>query len=88
VKGNGYGHGAALAARACLDAGATWLGVSAVSEGLALREYTPEAAEVLAGQTYSVSPDEEVVVVEEIEVEVEAAAEGEPEAKSETEGTA
>jgi alanine racemase len=38
VKGNGYGHGAALAARACLDAGASWLGVSAVAEGLALRE--------------------------------------------------
>ena len=30
----------------------------AVLEGLALREYTPEEAEVLAGQTYSVSPEE------------------------------
>ena len=38
VKGNGYGHGAALTARACLDAGAAWLGVSTVSEGIALRE--------------------------------------------------
>jgi ribosomal protein S2 len=30
----------------------------AVLEGLALREYTPEEAEALAGQTYSVSPEE------------------------------
>lgn len=30
----------------------------AALEGLALREYTPEEAEVLAGQTYSVSPEE------------------------------
>lgn len=30
----------------------------AVLEGLALREYTPEEAEVLAGQTFSVSPEE------------------------------
>jgi small subunit ribosomal protein S2 len=30
----------------------------AVLDGLALREYTPEEAEVLAGQTYSVSPEE------------------------------
>src|SRR5579883_3550242 len=27
VKANGYGHGAAPIARACLEAGATWLGV-------------------------------------------------------------
>ena len=68
----------------------------AALEGLAMREYTPEAAEVLAGQTYSVSPDEEVPVQDEPEEEAEAAAEtGEaPAAKAnhqqqnETEGTA
>nr|MBA3551536.1 alanine racemase [Actinomycetota bacterium] len=38
VKANGYGHGAMPVARAALQAGATWLGVALVEEGLALRE--------------------------------------------------
>jgi alanine racemase len=38
VKGNAYGHGEAEVARAALDAGATWLGVALVEEGLGLRE--------------------------------------------------
>ena len=38
VKANGYGHGAELVARAALEAGATWIGVALVEEGLALRE--------------------------------------------------
>jgi alanine racemase len=37
VKANGYGHGDVRVARAALDAGATWLGVALVEEGLALR---------------------------------------------------
>ncbi|HYM50725.1 MAG TPA: alanine racemase [Candidatus Limnocylindrales bacterium] len=37
VKANGYGHGSIEAARAALRGGATWLGVSSVSEGLELR---------------------------------------------------
>ena len=37
VKANGYGHGAVPAARAALEAGARWLGVAHVEEGLALR---------------------------------------------------
>jgi alanine racemase len=37
VKADGYGHGAAAVAGAALDAGATWLGVALVEEGLALR---------------------------------------------------
>jgi alanine racemase len=37
VKANGYGHGAVPVARAALDAGATWLGVALVEEGLELR---------------------------------------------------
>lgn len=37
VKADGYGHGAATAARAALDGGATWLGVADPEEALALR---------------------------------------------------
>lgn len=37
VKANGYGHGAVPVARAALEAGATWLGVALVEEGLELR---------------------------------------------------
>ena len=38
VKANGYGHGAVPIARAALEAGAAWLGVALVEEGIALRE--------------------------------------------------
>ena len=38
VKANGYGHGDVDAARAALEAGASWLGVALVEEGLRLRE--------------------------------------------------
>ena len=38
VKANAYGHGLVLAARACAEAGADWLGVSTLEEGVALRE--------------------------------------------------
>src|SRR4029078_5813825 len=38
VKADAYGHGAEPVARAALDAGATWLGVALVEEGVALRE--------------------------------------------------
>ncbi|MCL1900627.1 MAG: alanine racemase [Promicromonosporaceae bacterium] len=37
VKANGYGAGAETVARAALSAGATWLGVTSLSEALALR---------------------------------------------------
>jgi alanine racemase len=37
VKANAYGHGDVPVARAALEAGATWLGVALVEEGLALR---------------------------------------------------
>ncbi|THG29747.1 alanine racemase [Naasia lichenicola] len=37
VKANGYGHGAALVARAALEGGAAWLGVADIGEALALR---------------------------------------------------
>src|SRR5439155_3492521 len=38
VKANGYGHGAGRVARAALDAGAMWLGVALVEEGIRLRD--------------------------------------------------
>ncbi len=38
VKADAYGHGAVPVARAALDAGATWLGVAFVEEGIELRE--------------------------------------------------
>jgi alanine racemase len=38
VKANAYGHGDVEVARAALDAGATWLAVALVEEGLHLRE--------------------------------------------------
>jgi alanine racemase len=37
VKADGYGHGAVPAARAAVDAGAAWLGVALVEEGVELR---------------------------------------------------
>ena len=37
VKADGYGHGAATAARAALEGGATWIGVADPEEALALR---------------------------------------------------
>ena len=37
VKADGYGHGSVAVARAAVDAGATWLGVALVQEGLVLR---------------------------------------------------
>jgi alanine racemase len=37
VKADGYGHGALPVARAALEAGATWLGVATVEEGVDLR---------------------------------------------------
>jgi alanine racemase len=37
VKADGYGHGAVPVARAAVEAGATWLGVAHIDEGLELR---------------------------------------------------
>ncbi|REF37367.1 alanine racemase [Thermasporomyces composti] len=38
VKADGYGHGLVQSARAALEGGASWLGVSTVDEALALRD--------------------------------------------------
>lgn len=43
VKANGYGHGATPVARTAVAAGASWLGVALVEEGVRLREAGIEA---------------------------------------------
>jgi alanine racemase len=43
VKANAYGHGDVPVARTALEAGATWLGVALVEEGLGLRMAGVEA---------------------------------------------
>jgi alanine racemase len=43
VKADGYGHGDARVARAAFEAGATWIGVALVEEGIALRQAGVEA---------------------------------------------
>ena len=43
VKANGYGHGAVRVAAEALEAGATWLGVALVEEGVQLRDAGIEA---------------------------------------------
>jgi alanine racemase len=44
VKANGYGHGAVHVGRAALEAGASWLAVATVEEGVELREAGIEAS--------------------------------------------
>ena len=51
VKADGYGHGAAETARAALRAGARYLGVAFVDEGLQLREAGIEAPILVLGHT-------------------------------------
>jgi alanine racemase len=67
VKANAYGHGDVEVARAALDAGATWLGVALVEEGVSLRdagidapilllvEATSDAAEAIVAQRLTAS---------------------------------
>jgi alanine racemase len=43
VKADAYGHGLALCAPAAVRAGARWLGVTSVEEGMAVRAVCPEA---------------------------------------------
>ena len=53
VKADGYGHGATIAAKAFLEAGAEWLGVALVEEGLALRHVGITAPIVVLGGQYT-----------------------------------
>jgi alanine racemase len=50
VKADGYGHGAVPVARAALEAGARWLGVAFVEEGLELRDAGIDAPVVLLSE--------------------------------------
>lgn len=51
VKADAYGHGATLIARTALQAGASWLGVATIPEGIELREAGIEAPILLLGAT-------------------------------------
>jgi alanine racemase len=55
VKADGYGHGAAPAARAALAGGATWLGVATAQEAAGLRAAGLEARILVMG---ALSPEE------------------------------
>jgi alanine racemase len=54
VKADGYGHGAADAGHAALEAGATALCVATVGEGVALRRAVPGARILVLGPTQAV----------------------------------
>src|SRR5690348_6232495 len=53
VKADAYGHGAVVAARVFLDAGAWGLGVSTVAEGLELRRAGIDAPILVLGATFA-----------------------------------
>jgi alanine racemase len=61
VKADGYGHGAVRVAEAALEAGATWLGVALVEEGVALREAGIDAPVLVLSEP---APDAAPAVVE------------------------
>jgi alanine racemase len=61
VKADGYGHGAVPIARAALDAGAAWLGVALVEEGVELRDAGIDAPILVLSEP---SPDAAPTVVE------------------------
>jgi len=50
VKADAYGHGAVPVARAALEAGATWLGVALVEEGVELRDAGIQARVLLLSE--------------------------------------
>jgi alanine racemase len=51
VKADAYGHGATLVAQTVLQAGASWLGVATIPEGVELREAGIEAPILILGAT-------------------------------------
>lgn len=59
VKADGYGHGALQVAQAALEAGATWLGVATVEEGVDLRRNGVVAPTLIFGYV----PPEQVGMV-------------------------
>lgn len=53
VKADAYGHGAIAIAQASVQAGATWLGVATIPEGIELRESGIQAPILILGATYT-----------------------------------
>ncbi|MBD1824443.1 alanine racemase [Cyanobacteria bacterium FACHB-DQ100] len=53
VKADAYGHGAVTVAQTVLQAGATWLGVATIPEGIELREAGIEAPILVLGATHT-----------------------------------
>lgn len=52
VKANGYGHGDVMVATACEEAGADFLGVATIDEGIRLRENAIDLPILVLGGTY------------------------------------
>ncbi|MBQ9625288.1 MAG: alanine racemase, partial [Clostridia bacterium] len=52
VKANGYGHGDVIVATACEEAGADFLGVATIDEGIHLRENAIDLPILVLGGTY------------------------------------
>jgi len=53
VKADAYGHGAVAVSQTALQAGASWLGVETIPEGIELREAGIEAPILLLGATHT-----------------------------------
>src|SRR5579863_7567786 len=53
VKANAYGHSLALCAPAIVRAGARWLGVTSVEEGIAARALCPDARVLVIGGVFA-----------------------------------
>lgn len=53
VKADAYGHGAVAVSQTALSAGASWLGVATIPEGIELREAGIEAPILLLGATHT-----------------------------------
>jgi alanine racemase len=69
VKADGFGHGLVPVARAALDAGATWLGVTSTAEALALRDAGLDVPTL----TWLHRPDEDFGPLIDADVDVSAA---------------
>lgn len=52
VKANGYGHGAAIVAETCEEAGVDFLGVATIDEAISLRENAIDLPILVLGGTY------------------------------------
>jgi len=53
VKADAYGHGLAICASAAVQAGARWLGVTSVEEGVAARAVCPDAGILVIGGPFA-----------------------------------